>query len=135
MSTVFDSAIQKGQSWVRELAEELGDDEQRAYQALRGTLHALRDRLAPEEAVHLGAQLPMLVRGLYYEGWTLSGKPVKRNREEFLDAVRQAFGPTAGADPEQAARAVFRLLEKHVTQGELQDVQGSLPKDLRELWR
>jgi len=29
----------------------------------------LRDRLTVDEAVNLGAQLPMLVRGFYYEGW------------------------------------------------------------------
>jgi uncharacterized protein (DUF2267 family) len=54
-----------------------------AYQALRGTLHALRDRLPKEEAVQLAAQLPLLIKGMYYDGWTLRDKPEKFEKEEF----------------------------------------------------
>ncbi len=59
-------------------------DRHAAYRVLRAVLHALRDRLTVAETVDLGAQLPMLIRGLYYEGWTPNDKPLReRTREKF----------------------------------------------------
>lgn len=116
------------------MAELDSHDRHLAYSALRATLHALRDRLTVEEAVDLGAQLPMLIRGLYYEGWTPSGKPVKWHRAEFLNAIRDRFGGEWPPDPETLARAVFRVLRRHVTAGEIEQVERMLPKDVRDLW-
>ena len=62
-------------------------DKADAYKALRAVLQTLRDRLPMQEAVHFGAQLPMLLRGLYYEGWKPAQTPIKMSREEFLQAV------------------------------------------------
>jgi uncharacterized protein (DUF2267 family) len=103
--------------------------------ALRTVLHALRDRLTVEEAVHLGAQLPMLVRGFYFEGWTLRDKPHKeRHKEDFLAHVKEAFKDDVTVNPQQIVRAVFRVLTKHTSKGEIDDVKHILPKALRELW-
>jgi len=76
------------------------EDRQLAYAALRATLHALRDRLTVEEAVQFGAQLPMLLRGMYYEGWTPSGKPLQEDREEFLAHIQEHFGSNLDMEPE-----------------------------------
>lgn len=132
----FDSTIHLTNTWLSELMESLGwQDRQRAYAALRATLHALRDRLGPDEAVHLGAQLPMLVRGFYFEGWHPAGKPRKeRHKEEFLQHIVKAFRGDPGIDAEEVARAVFALLKKHVSAGEIGDVEGSLPGEIRALW-
>jgi uncharacterized protein (DUF2267 family) len=75
----------------------------------------------------------MLVRGFYYEGWTVSGKPGKAHKAEFLDAVEDGLGPLG--DPERAVRAVFEVLARHVTAGEIEDVKHLLPKDLRSFWK
>jgi uncharacterized protein (DUF2267 family) len=132
---VFDTTLQKTAIWLNEIMAELGSkDRHLAYLALRATLHALRDRLTVEEAVDLGAQLPMLVRGFYYEGWTLSGKPHKEHKAGFLSAIRDCFGPGIVPDAERVARAVFKVLGRHVTAGEIKDVKQLLPKDLRDLW-
>jgi uncharacterized protein (DUF2267 family) len=70
---VFDTTVHKTNSWLHELMEELGwSDRHKAYLALRATLHALRDRLTVQGVAQLGAQLPMLIRGFYYEGWVPS---------------------------------------------------------------
>lgn len=133
---VFDSTVQKTNLWLREIMDELAtEDRHLAYEALRAALHALRDRLPVNEAADLGAQLPMLVRGLYYEGWHPAGKPRKSDAGDFLAAIRARVGRGLGEpEPRAAARAVFRVLHRHITPGELEDVKRCLPRDLRDLW-
>jgi uncharacterized protein (DUF2267 family) len=91
--------------------------------------------LTLEEAVQLGAQLPMLVRGFYYEGWTLKRKPRKeRHKEDFLAHIKDAFKEDYTSRPESIARAVFKTLARHTSPGEIDDVKHILPKALHELW-
>ncbi len=132
----FESTYQTTNAWLKGLVEELGwQDRHRAYRALRAVLHALRDRLTVEETADLGAQLPMLIRGLYYEGWTPSGKPVKeRKREDFLAHIEAAFRDEPATFPEAVARAVFQVLQRHVSAGEIGDVKQILPTQIRALW-
>ncbi len=123
-------------TWLEELKEELSlRNHQQAYHVLRAVLHALRDRLTVAEAVDLGAQLPMLIRGLYYEGWTPSGKPVKeRKKEEFLRHIAAALRESPDIYPEGVVWGVFKLLERHVSAGEIGDVKQILPAEIRALW-
>ncbi len=132
----FDKAVHKAFIWLDEIMKELGtDDRHRAYLALRGTLHALRDRLNADEAAQLAAQLPVLIRGIYYEGWDPSKTPVKiRHKEAFLERIAREFTQEPDLDAEAVARAVFKTLERHITPGEIEDIQRMLPKELRELW-
>jgi uncharacterized protein (DUF2267 family) len=134
---VFDNTMQKTQVWLNDLMEELDwqDRPHKAYLALRTVLHALRDRLTVQEAMQLGAQLPMLVRGFYYEGWNLKNKPHKeRHKEQFLDHVRDTFRDDVTVNPQQVVRAVFRVLQRHTSPGEIEDVKHVMPKALQELW-
>ncbi len=134
---IFDAPLQKAQIWLNELMSELRweNKPQKTFLALRTALHVLRDRLTVEEAVHLGAQIPILIRGFYYEGWTLTQKPVKeRHKSEFLDHVAHVFRDDDTVDPEKVMRAVFKIMARHISAGELEDVKHVLPKSLQELW-
>lgn len=135
---VFDTTINRTNLWLKDLMEELAtDDRHRAYVALRATLHALRDRLSPDSAAALGAQLPMLVRGLYFEGYSPSGKPIRaRHKEDFLLMVRARIQGNVAKDldVEDAVRAVFHVLTRQVSEGETEKVRHGLPSELRELW-
>jgi uncharacterized protein (DUF2267 family) len=133
---VFDTTLQRTHSWLKDLMQLLRwQDRHKAYQALRATLHALRDRLTVEETAHLGAQLPMLIRGFYYEGWDPTGKPMKtRHRDEFLARIRQQFRDDEQVDAELVAAAVFTVLAGRVTEGEIEDVMHVLPSEIRDLW-
>ena len=131
--SVFELA--KAEVWINEIRRELGiDDEERAYLALRSGLHALRDRLTVEEAAHLAAQLPMMIRGLFFEGWHPGGKRARlRSKESFLEEIESEM-PRGRLEATRVAHAVFRVLDKHVSQGQIDNVRHSLPRPIAELW-
>ncbi|MFW6083617.1 MAG: DUF2267 domain-containing protein [Gemmatimonadota bacterium] len=134
---IFDRTVQKTNLLLEELGEALHmEDRHDVYLSLRTVLHALRDRLHPAEAAQLAAQLPMLLKGVYFDGWRPASPLVKvRDRQEFLDGIREPLRsrmPTA--DAERITRAVFALLAAHVSAGEIEQVVTSLPEELRDLW-
>ena len=133
---VLDHTIQITNTWLKKLVEEhhLGNRHQ-AYSALRAVLHALRDRLTPEQAVHFAAQLPILVRGIYYESWHLTAKPsAGRHLDEFLARVGAELPPQFPRDTLGVTKAVFDLLWKELDPGETAKVIVALPTPLRTLW-
>ncbi|RPI58825.1 MAG: DUF2267 domain-containing protein [Lysobacterales bacterium] len=136
MIATFEQTVAKTNRWLDELGSPLGThDRERCYHALKAVLHALRDRLPVGEAVDLGAQMPMLVRGFYYEGWRPAGKPlVYRHKKQFLDQVRKGAPWLAEDDVEPVVTAVFGLLSSELGGGEPGQVRGVLPAEIRELW-
>lgn len=134
--SVFDKTEQKTMNWINSVSQNMGStDSQRSYTILRAVLHATRDRLIPEEAAQLGAQLPMLVRGFYYEGWHPSDKPRKyRHKSQFLEEIHKKVPTLDQTQLERAATAVFETLESEMPGGELDQVRHALPRELRELW-
>jgi uncharacterized protein (DUF2267 family) len=135
MSANFTEAAQHAQEWVNDLADDLGWDQRRAYHLLRCVLHTLRDWLQPEEMADLAAQLPALVRGIFFEGWRPADSPVlERKKEDFMARIQEAFSGDLLDDPDEAVAAVFRLLADHISHGEMIQVRNSLKKPLRELW-
>jgi len=132
--SAFDQSLNTTIEWLKDVQEEMGlDDEQRAFRVLRAVLHALRDRLTIEEAADFAAQLPMLLQGVYYHGWTPRGKPQKiRSRDEFLDKVAENL--MREHNPAEAVRAVFSVLERRMPDGEIEDIKRILPEAIRNLW-
>jgi uncharacterized protein (DUF2267 family) len=130
----FESTIQTTNIWLHEIMERLDWVERNwAYHALRTVLHALRDRLPVEGAAALAAQLPLLIRGVYYEGWHPAGKPIKdRHKEAFLAHVAGAFAGDF-SEPEAIARAVLAVLANHVSAGEVAHLERLLPIEIRSL--
>lgn len=133
---VFDRAVQETNVWLKSLMGKLStEDRHVAYFALRAALHALRDRIGPGNTVHLGAQLPLLIRGLYYEGWRMeAGQTRERHTHAFLAQVRKELNGRADIDAERAARAVFEVMWDHVDPGEIAKVINMFPAELQDLW-
>jgi uncharacterized protein (DUF2267 family) len=133
---VFESTLQKTNLWLKQICELLHwDDHQKAYHGLRAVLHVLRDRLPADEAVHLGAQLPMLVRGFYYDCWKPAATPVKiKTPQEFYDAVRENFTADRNVNPMRLTEAVMKVLAEHVSPSEVEKLRGISPPELRSLW-
>jgi uncharacterized protein (DUF2267 family) len=136
---VFETTLQKTYEWLNDLMKILNwNDHQKAYLAFKGTLQALRDRLQVETAAKLSAQLPMLVRGFYFEGWKPATTPVKvKTPEDFLDFVAMHFNNVAllrDANTEDIVRAVFQVIATRVSSGEVYHIRQALPLPIAELW-
>jgi uncharacterized protein (DUF2267 family) len=129
---IFETTLQKTNVWLKQIDDLLHwDDHHKAYHGLRAVLHALRDRLPVAEAAHLGAQLPLLVRGIYYEGWKPAAKPRKfKTAQEFYDAVREYFSADRNVNPIRLTEAVMTVLSANISAGELQKLQGIFPPKL-----
>jgi uncharacterized protein (DUF2267 family) len=126
--------VDKTNRILRQIEEAYGWPKERrnqSYAALRAVLHALRDRLTVDEAAHFGAQLPMLVRGLYYDGWDPSRAPKKMHRDDFLDQVRREMPPyEVEGGMERLVHMVAQALRLYITDGEWEDIKSQMPKDL-----
>ena len=133
---VFDKTLHETNLWLKELMEALGvDGREDAYAALKATLHVLRDRIGPENAVHLGAQLPILLRGVCYEGWHPAKTPTyERHLGIFLDHLGDRLPARLAGEPELVARAVFHVMWRRIDVGEVAKLIDLLPAELRELW-
>lgn len=132
---VFDRTLQITNIWLGEIMERLGPDRQVAWRVLSTVLHKLRDRLPLELAVHLGAQLPLLVRGVYYDQFAPAKQPSDcRKPEEFTAEVAEWLGDIRPVDPEEAIAAVFGVLNRHLSEGQVSKIRSALPKGLRMLW-
>jgi uncharacterized protein (DUF2267 family) len=131
----LDHTVQETNVWLKGVEEELQfDNRQQAYNALRAVLHALRDRLPPEVAIKFGAQLPILVRGIYYEGWHAAGTPTReRHVREFVDHVGSELPQQFPADALAVTRGVFEILWEKLDPGEFEKVMNHLPASLRGL--
>jgi uncharacterized protein (DUF2267 family) len=135
---VLDSTLASAEQWLHQLMTKLElepDESSRGLHALRAGLHAIRDRLPAAEVVDLGAQLPVLVRGVYYEGWRLGNDPTRiRNREEMISRVERELAPDTRFSGLVVLKAVIELLSEHVSAGEISDVVATLPRSIAALW-
>ena len=133
--TALDHTIQETNVWLKAIEEELDlDSRQQAYNALRAVLHALRDRVPPEVAIKLGAQLPILLRGIYYENWHAAGTPTReRHASEFVDHVASELSPQFPLEPRTVVRGVFEIIWEKLDPGEFEKLMHHLPMQIREL--
>jgi uncharacterized protein (DUF2267 family) len=133
---VIARSVESTHAWLRDLCDELGSADRRyAYRVLRAVLHVLRDRLPVDESAQLAAQLPELVRGVYYEGWRPSATPqTYHDARSFLDRVAAGARLHGETEASFATEAVARLLRRRVSAGEIADVLAVLPAEVRALF-
>ncbi len=133
---VFDKSINTTNVWLNEISEEIGPDRQLAWHVLGVVLRTLRDRLPAQDAAHLAAQLPLLVRGAFYEQYrpTTTKPEHKYSEAEFVRCVADALADVRPVNPRTAIHAVLGTLERHATVGLTDKVKRTLPEDVRGLW-
>jgi uncharacterized protein (DUF2267 family) len=121
-------------TWLADVAREFPTDDMHFVQRVtRAWLHVVRDRLPLIEAVHLGAQLPEFLRGIYYEGWDPTHVPMKLGQDELVERFATEAG-IAAADVRKSAGAVSAAFD-HRTGGHITVVLERFPADVQEVLR
>lgn len=132
---VFDKTLQTTNIWLKDINGVIGPDRQLAWKVLSIVLHKLRDRLPLDVAAHLGAQLPLLIRGVYYDQFQPAKQPTScRDIDEFVAEVQEWLIDARPVDAIDAVDAVFGTLSRHVPEGQLAIVRNALPESIRERW-
>jgi uncharacterized protein (DUF2267 family) len=119
--------------WVNNLMKRFEfRDNNEAFAMLKATLWALRDRVPNEEAIQLGAQLPVLLRGYYYEDW--KHDPHRgEHADNFYTKIQNHLKGYENLEVEKATPIVLKFIFEKISQGEAQDVKDNLPKDLQQM--
>lgn len=131
---VFDKTLQTTHIWLDEIMADMGPDRQVAWHILGAVLRTLRDRLPPDLAAHLGSQLPLLVRGVYYDSYLPSAVPERiRSLDEFLGRIKDRFKFIRPVDSSDALRAVCQVLGRHVDRGQMAKIWEALPEEIRRV--
>jgi uncharacterized protein (DUF2267 family) len=132
---VFDKTLQTTNLWLDDLCETVGPDRRVAWRVLGAVLRTLRDRLPPGLGAHLGAELPLLVRGAYYDQYQPARLPLRiRDPDAFLQRAKEELGDIRPVDPRVAVGAVLALLDDHLPAQQCLKLRHALPGSLRELW-
>jgi len=133
---VFQNAVAKANAWISEIANRLKhNDKAEALRALRVVLHALRDRLSIEEAIQLSAQLPLVIRGLYFDGWSpFDAVGSEGGLDSFFAEITEHLPSMTEPERMRAVRVVFDVLAHHISAGEVEDITAVLPASLKQFW-
>jgi uncharacterized protein (DUF2267 family) len=132
---VFDRTLETTHVWLNEICDELGPDKHVAWKVLSVVLQKLRERLPLPLAAHLGAQLPLMIRGVYYDQFEPGRLPAERTtRDGFIHEVHEALSDTRPVNPEHAIRCVFGVLGRHGSEGQVRKICDALPHGMRQLW-
>lgn len=132
---VFDRTVQTTNIWLNEISEEIGPDRKLAWHVLGTVLRALRDHIPGPLGAHLAAELPLLVRGAYYDQYRPSDQPVPdRDLESFLQGIAHGLEDARPVSPQAAVTAVFGVLSHHLPAGQVEKARQALPKEIRPLW-
>lgn len=132
----LDTSIHKVNEWVNQVGHELGGvEKQTAYSALCAGLHLLRDRLTVDMSAHLAAQLPVVLKGAFFEDWQPARVPQRiRHRDEYLQALDEQLPNSLKGRAPDVAKAVMHTVSTRVTRGEVEKLRQALPDEIRQLW-
>lgn len=134
-AAAIERSIHKTNEWLHDIesAPGVGTDRDDAWRVLRAFLQLLRQQLNLDEAAQLAAQLPLLIRGAFWEGFDpgdTSGKV--RDRSRFLELFAERAALDGPGQAERAAEVVTGVMRQHVSAGEVDDVLAQLPTGVRE---
>ena len=127
----IEKSVHKANTWIKSTQEKRGFTEENALLALRASLQMLRDRLTVDEATDLGAQLPTIVRGIYYDRWRPADVPVKMDKTQFMSRIHSYFNNDPEVDPEEVVKSVIEGMKENTGEGEIKDIAVNMPADIK----
>ncbi len=132
----LDHSVQIAHEWINELDSALGwGNKHRAYRLLGAVLQTLRDCLPVAQAAHLSAQLPLVLRGVFFEHWQPAAEhPHHWDLDRFFAKIDSFFARDPIEDVADAVSEVFYILENRISSGEINKLIGCLPAELQTLW-
>jgi len=141
MGLNFNQYAKEANSFLKDYTKQmsLNDDVEKAGRILSSVLHGLRAIISTEESLQFMAQLPMFLKAVYVNGWTLKEKRRVKSMVDFIDLIRKYDGKTSIHDFESDEKAenyiktTFIVLRKYVSLGELEDIRNEMPKDLKSI--
>jgi uncharacterized protein (DUF2267 family) len=132
---VFDKTLHTTNLWLDEISAEIGPDRHLAWHVLGAVLRSIRDEIQVEQSAHFAAQLPLLIRGAYFDQYRPAMQPATaRSQHDFIARIQQDMDGSRPVNVQQAATAVMRTLNRHVTEGQVRKVRDALPKGVRAMW-
>jgi uncharacterized protein (DUF2267 family) len=132
---VFDKTLHTTNQWLDEISAEIGPDRHLAWHVLGAVLRCIRDEMLVDQSAHLAAQLPLLVRGTYFDQYRPASQPVSaRSQEQFIARIQEELAGSRPINPIAGATAVMRTLNRHLTEGQIRKARDALPKGVRALW-
>jgi uncharacterized protein (DUF2267 family) len=132
---VFDKTLHTTNLWLDEISHDIGPDRHLAWHVLGAVLRSIRDEMLVEQSAHFAAQLPLLVRGAYYDQYRPAAQPASaRSQADFIARIDHELAGSRPVRSDMAATAVMRTLNRHITEGQVKKVRDSLPKGVRALW-
>lgn len=143
MALNFNQYAAEGNTFMKAYAKELSlfEDHDQAGRILSTILHGIRSLISTEESLQLIAQLPMFLKAVYVNGWTIRTKKEKvKNMEDFINYLRTLSGNTSLIDfysdeiAEADVHSTFKMLRNYVSSGQMEDIIGQLPKQLKRLF-
>jgi uncharacterized protein (DUF2267 family) len=132
---VFDRTLHTTNLWLDEISAEIGPDRHLAWHVLGAVLRSIRDEMQVEQSAHFAAQLPLLIRGAYFDQYRPAVQPASaRSHDDFIARIHHDLDGSRPVNAEHVATAVMRTLNRHVTEGQVKKVRDSLPKGVRAMW-
>ncbi|NAY91351.1 DUF2267 domain-containing protein [Muricauda sp. JGD-17] len=143
MALNFNQYATEGNTFLKDYTKQLGlgKDTEKAGRIFSSIMHALREIIPVEESLQFIAQLPMFLKAVYVNGWSIKKKKNKiKHMDEFIELVKRMDEPAAindyGYENDLAEKYIdltFIYLRKYVSLGEMQDIRDGLPKDLKSM--
>ena len=140
----FDEHAQRGNEFLQLIALELGDtsNKEAAERITRAVFRSLRELLTLEENFQLIAQLPIILKGLYVEGWAPQKKNKKRSKkldDFYLDVIKEEGAKarkdfTTEDEIKKGVNAVFTVLRMYISEGQMKDAKAVVPDEIKILF-
>lgn len=143
MEKQFAEYAQRGMEFLKAVAKNLETPDDIAYadRLTSAVFSVIREIITPQESLHLISHLPMYMKAVYVNGWKMRGDVTRiKTRDEFFELLREKYPRTTGRplgdyqSIRKDVKAVLSTLRSYISEGDLRDIQGQLPKPLADLW-